>query len=142
MAKPNTIEVLNRLLQLEYRSLPRYLAGTSPWMRDDEDRAAAALAQIVADQEHYATRIAELINQRGGNVRMSAFPMEFTDLNLLSLDYLLREAINWQAFGIREIEDCVAQLADDAEARRLAEEVLGSERGHLENLQEVVKELV
>jgi hypothetical protein len=33
-------------------------------------------------------------------------------------------------------------LKNDPEARQLAEEVLGAERGHLENVEETIKELV
>jgi hypothetical protein len=139
MATANTIDVLNELLRLEYRSLPMYVIGTSPWQHEGDERAAATLSRIVEDQKRLSARIADLILERGGQVQPGAFPMEFTDLNLLSLDYLVREAINHQKYTIGQIESCVARLAHDAEARHLAEEVLGNQRGHLENLEELLK---
>ena len=95
------------------------------------------LADIIADQKAMAGRIAELIDARGANVDHGTFPMEFTDLNLLSLDYLLRELVRYQKRDIATIERLIAGLAGDREARELAEEVLGSERAHLEALEEL-----
>jgi bacterioferritin (cytochrome b1) len=142
MADPRNIEILNRLLTLEYHSLPAYLAGTSPWVKQGEERAAATLAHIVADQQELAGRIARLIIKRDGQPSLGGFPMEFTDLHMLSLDFLIQECIRWEQRSIAEIEACIAQLKNDPEARLLAEEALGLSKGHLENLQETVKELV
>lgn len=142
MSDPHHIDVLNRLLTIEYRSLPVYLAGTSPWIKAGEERAAATLAHIVSDQLEMAQRIAKLIHQRGGQLIVGAFPMEFTDLHMLSLDFLVHECIAWEQRTGAEIEQCIADLASDVEARQLAEEALGLSKGHLENLQDAVKELV
>ena len=43
--------------------------------------------------------------------------MEFTDLNLLSLDYLLTELVRWQKADIRTFEQFVAELAEGSEDR-------------------------
>ncbi len=142
MADQRNIDVLNRMFVLVYRSLPTYLAGVSPWIKRGEERALTTLSHIVSDQQDMATQIADLINRRGGQTAGSGYPMEFTDLNMLSLDFLLREAIEWERNTIAEIESSVAQLRNDVEGRRLAEELLGLEKGHLENLEETVKELV
>lgn len=136
--RDNTIDVLNQLLAVECSSLARYLAGTSPWHRSGEERAAVVLEQIVADQEYMAGRIAELIFSRGGLPESCVFPMEYTDLHMLSFDYLVREMIRGTQRDIRAIEACRRRLAHDREAVALAEEVLGSERGHLESLEELV----
>lgn len=132
------IDTLNRLLSVECSSLPRYLAGTSPWHRSGDERAAVVLEQIVADQEYMAGRIADLIFARGGLPDPGGFPMEYTDLHMLSFDYLTGEMVRSTRLDIATIEACVRQLAGDREARALAEEVLGSERGHLESLEELV----
>ena len=142
MAEPQNIDVLNRLLELEYRSLPMYLAGTSYWTHIGDERATAVFEQIVADQKVMAGRLADLIFDRGGLIDSGTFSMQFTDMHMLSLDYLIRELVNWQRYTIAEIEKCIAGLSKDPEARHLAQETLGSERGHLDNLLETIKELV
>ncbi len=131
---PNTIELLNRLLAIEYRSLPMYLTDATPWTHPGDEKATETLKHVVADQQDMARRVAALIIERGGQILSSAFPTDFTDMNLLSLDFLISEIIRYQRRSITAIERIVAALAHDREARELAEEVLGSERAHLEAL--------
>ena len=140
MVKIDALPLLNRLFAIEYRSLAMYLSDACPWTRNGDEKAAAALANILADQRAMAVRIAELVDSRGANVSYGSFPMEYTDLNLLSLDFLLREMVAGQHRDIAEIEHIVAALAGDAEARDLASEILGAERAHLEMLEELVNQ--
>jgi bacterioferritin (cytochrome b1) len=138
MASPRNTEVLNRLLATLHRSLAQYLQGSHYWTHRGDARAEAVVRHLVEDQMALASRLADLILQQHGQIIPSSFPMEFTDLNLLSLDYLLQELIRHQRLDIETIEDCVADLRGDRPARELAEEVLGNARGHLENLESVV----
>ena len=139
MASSRNTDVLNRLLATLHRSLSEYLQGSHYWTHRGDARAEAVVRHLVEDQRALAARIADLIFQRHGQIAPSSFPMEFTDLNLLSLDYLLQELIRHQRLDIETVEECVAALRGDREARDVAEEVLGNARGHLENLESVVK---
>ena len=67
-------------------------------------------------------------------------PQEFSDANwhFVSLQFLLRPLLEHQASDVSRIENCVAQLAGDREAREIAEEALGSARAHLELLEGLV----
>jgi hypothetical protein len=135
-----SIDVLNRLLATLHRSLPMYLSDATPWTPPGDERATQTLARIVEDQRRDINRLAELILQRSGRVETGRWPMEYTDLNFLSLDYLLRELVRYQQQLIAQIERCVALLSSDRHARELAEEVLGSEKAHLEALEELTRE--
>jgi hypothetical protein len=137
-----SIDVLNRLVAILSRSLPMYLSDARPWTQSADDQAAQTLKRIVDDQRRDINRLAELILDRYGRVDTGHWPMEYTDLNLLSLDYLLRELARQQQQTIAQIEGCVALLSQDRPARELAEEILGSEKAHLEALQELVRQPV
>ena len=139
MPRPDPLDVLSRLFVLVYRSLPMYLADACPWTHPGDEQATRVLSAIVADAKSYAGQIAELILRTRGRIELGEFPMEFTDLNLLSLDYLLTELVRNQRRAIAAIERCAAQLTRDREAHALAEEALGNARGHLESLEELVK---
>jgi hypothetical protein len=138
--RPDPIDVLSRLFQILNRSLPVYLSGAEPWTHPGDESAAKALADIVADQKLYSGRLAEAILRERGRVDGGDFPMEFTELNMLSLDYLLGEMIRRQKLDITAIERCVADLAGNLPYQVIAEEVLGNARGHLETLEELVKQ--
>lgn len=135
-----SVDVLNRLLQLQNRSLPAYLAQASLYVNRGDQRVAAVLANIHANQQAAASRLADAILDRRGRVEAGTFPTHYTHLNFVSVSHLIPELIRHQKADIRAIERCVAQLQGDPEAQALAEEVLGAERAHLEQLQELAVE--
>jgi bacterioferritin (cytochrome b1) len=138
--KANVIEQLNRLLEIEYRSFPMYLADAAPWTSQHDERAVEALKNIVADQRVMSQRIGELILDLGGRIEPGEYPLQFTDTHFLSLDYLLKDLQYYQRQDIADIERIVARLAGDREARELAEEALGAERAHLEAIEALLSQ--
>lgn len=140
MTTARMINALNRLLAILYRSLPMYLADAFPWHRSDDEIGQATLRRIQEDQRQMAQRIAEAILDRRGPMDTGEFPMEFTDTQFLSFDFLVQEMIRHQRQDIAAIEQCVRDLADDRAARELAEEALGAERAHLEALEELTSQ--
>ncbi len=131
-------DVLNRLLAIVYRSFALYVADATPWTQPGDDRAKKVLHHIVADQKVYAQRIVDLLFERRAQIYFGEYPMTFTDTNDLSLDYLLNELLYYQKQDIAAISQCARELAADAEARNLAEEILGNAQGHLESLEELL----
>jgi len=138
MGNDRVHEVLNELLRLQMRSLPQYLESTSFWAERGEQQAKDAVSRIVEDQRQMGQRIAKLIESRGKTVSAGEFSMSYTDLHFLSIDYLLKRIMEEQQRDIPVIENMAAELSDDQEARTLVEEVLGSEKAHLESLEELV----
>lgn len=137
MSVPSTRDVLNRLLAIEYRSLPIYLMDGSPWVPRSDSPAAVALRLMVADQQAMAIRIADQVIERYERVDYGKFPMWFTGLNDCSLEFLVGVIIEELKKEIVSIERCVVDLQFDLPARSLAEEALGLARGHLESLEEL-----
>lgn len=137
--RPDPIDVLSRLFRILNRSLPVYLAGAEPWTKPGDEAAAKGLGDIVADQRLYAGRIADAILRERGRIDSGDFPMEFTELNMLSFDFLIKEMIRRQKLDIAAIQRCVADLTGKMDYQVLGEEVLGNARGHLETLEELAK---
>jgi hypothetical protein len=141
--KASSIPTLYRILATLNRSLAMYLADADPWRRSGDEPTAAALARIVEDQRRDVNRLADaIIDSSAAHVDAGQWPMEFTDLNFLSLDYLLQELIRHQREDVAEIQRCASLLANDRDARELAEEVLGSEQAHLESLEDLARQAV
>jgi hypothetical protein len=137
MSPPSTTEILNRLLVLHERSLPMYLSYAPPAGLARNAKAKAVLDQIVADQKRTVDRLATIILENSGVIEHGEFPMSFTSLHDLSLDYLLKLLIERQVKTVAACE----RLADDLNlapyAQAAAREAVGEARGHLENLQEL-----
>jgi len=138
--KTRKFDLLNRLLAIQYRSFPMYLTAACPWTHQGDEKATAALGNIVADQKAMVQRIGEFILDSGGRVETGEYPMEFTDTHFLSLDFLLKELVRYQRGDVAAIEHIVSELADDRAVRELAEETLGMERAHLEALESLVSQ--
>ncbi len=138
MDADKSINILNRLLTVELRSLPQYLVSTAFWADHDDEKAVQTVVRIAEDQRTMANRISQLIEKREGAVVVGEFPMEYTDLHFLALDYLIKRLIAAQRRDIGVIRRSIEQLEDDEEARELAEEILGCEQAHLEALEELV----
>ncbi len=136
MDHSQAIDVLNRLLQTLYRSLPMYLQGRRVWAGAPPLRDA--LADLIADQQHYVDRIGQLIYEWDGRVAPAQFPLDFTSLNDVSLDWLWNRIVDDQQQALAAIQRCVQQLSDSPRALSLAQEILGNARGHLLTLEEIV----
>lgn len=139
-SQAKTLDLLNQLLAIEYRSLPMFLHGAAPWARHGDEKAMETLQDIVTDQKASVQRIAELILDRGGVVAHTEFPMDYAEFHMLSMDFLLTQLILFQRRDVAEIDEIANQLSADVQARELAQEALGSEKAHLEALESLVKQ--
>jgi hypothetical protein len=132
---------LNRLLAIHYRSLPMYLHCAWPWTRPADEgsrdqQIAETLRHVVADQQRFVERISDALLDEGADIDPGAFPMEYTDLHDLSIEFLGKQLIDRQRRDIASIASCVRELADDPYLKSLAEEALGAAKGHLDSLVE------
>lgn len=131
------VRKLNRLLAIHVRSFATYLLEAGPWSsgRVDDEEIARTLRNMGRDQRALAERIYAAVQDRRGPVDSGSFPMEFTDKNDLSLDWLLREVLAYHRRDLAGIEQLARSLADDADAEALAQEALGTAKAHLEALE-------
>ena len=137
MSPPSTTEVLNRLLVLHMRSLPMYLGYAPPYELYTNERAKAVLDQMVEDQKRTVDRLGTLILDSSGTIDYGEFPMSFTSLHDLSLEYLLNLLIERQQKFVAACEKLADALSMAPYAQAAAREAVGEAKGHLENLQEL-----
>ncbi|MCE9555000.1 MAG: hypothetical protein K8T91_16720 [Planctomycetes bacterium] len=139
MNNRDTIDALNQLLAIHYRSVPMYLTEAVPWTHHGDEQATAAVEDIVASHKAIVVRLADEIQNRYGVVDPGDFPAEYTDLHFLSLDYLLIEILAGLDLDIQSIQECVRRLEDDRVGKALAEEALGNARGHRQTIEELLR---
>ena len=137
MSPPSTTETLNRLLVLHMRSLPMYLGYAPPYELAAHANAKTVLDQIVEDQKRSVDRLGTLILDSGGTIDYGEFPMAFTALHDLSLDYLLNLLIERQQKFVTVCEKLADALGMAPYAQAAAREAVGEAKGHLENLQDL-----
>lgn len=140
MNSVDTNAVLNRLRVIHNRSLPTYVSYAVPWSHAGGEAAAETLALVVSDHKDMVDRLGELILENGGTPEPGSFPIEFTSLHFLSLDFLLQKLARNQEKMIQEIGNCVEQLHLSPSSQAVAQEALGEAKGHLESLRELVSD--
>ncbi len=130
--------MLNRLFVLLFRSLPSYLADTTPWTPPGGSTdAREALAAMAGEKRSLAQRVGELIIARGGQIDPGGFPMAFADTHDLAIDYLLARLIGGQKQNLAAVDQIVHSFDEDPEARALAEDIRQAEQAHLKRLEEL-----
>jgi hypothetical protein len=129
------VDLLHEVLRMLCRGLPQYLVEAKPWRREEDTVFLAGLRNLITDQRHYATRVADAVSERGGWPEPGPFPLEYASINDLALDFLKKRILD----QLREDHDALIgiakQLADHAELHALVEEIVGNYRGHLELLE-------
>jgi hypothetical protein len=139
MPSTETINVLNRVLAILVRSLPQYLCYARPYIPQGRENIMQTNNQIVAVQDALAERVSQQVFESGGLPDHGEFPIEFTDLHDLAIDYLLQEAIDCLQQDIADLDECVAALRLAPAAQSLAAEAAGMTKGHFELLQSLTK---
>ncbi|QDS98711.1 hypothetical protein [Adhaeretor mobilis] len=135
---PESITSLNRLLAIQCRSFPQYLQWSRPYVPRGREEIMETILTIVADQDAIADRISHMLQESNGWTRTGDFPMEFTDLHDLNIDFLLNAAVNYQEQDVEIIDSLVQQLSTSPAAKAVAEESLGMAKGHLDLLRELL----
>jgi len=94
---------------------------------------------IVGDQNVMVERLSQMLRDAETPPRFGEFPMEYTDMHDLDIDYLIGAALKYQQQDI----ECTGTIADQLQlapaAQSLAEEALGMAKGHLDSLREMVE---
>ena len=137
MPSSNTIDALNRLYVLHNRSLAAYLHYAQPAGLAALPQAKAVLAQIATDHARESDRLATLVLDHGGTVDPGEFPMWFTGLHDLSVEYLVKQLIERQRRFIAAAEKIADELRMSPMASAATREAVGEAKGHLDNLQEL-----
>jgi hypothetical protein len=138
--KFSVTDVLNQLLQLLCRGLSAYAVEVNPWMRPGRESLLRALANLADDRRLFAARTAQAILDRGGHPHNGSFPLEYTGLNDVSIEYLAGELIDSLQVDVEILEAISAQLTDIPELRALSDEILGNTIAHAEILEKTLRD--
>jgi len=140
MKKTDPNSILSRLLELHTHSLPMYLSDASPYHTVDDEPRMEILRSIIDSQRAMAERITDALHEGDAAIYQGSYPMAFTGMHDLSLDYLWGRLIEWQERDVAAIEACAEELQPYPLAGSLAEEALGEAKAHLDALRERVSE--
>jgi hypothetical protein len=137
MSSLDTIDTLNRVLEILERSFPQYMRWARPYIPAGRENVMQTIESIVSEQDALAERVNHQVFESGGLPDHGDFPIEFTDTHDLGIDFLIAEAIGCVMQDITELADCVDALRFAPAAQSLASEALGMTKAHLEQLEKL-----
>jgi len=129
--------LLGRLLVRLHRSLLQYVSQVSVWSPSDPSSSAAAqeIERLAARQAESVRALGAYLVEEKGRVDQGVFPVEFSDLQDLSLSFLLPQILRDQREAAAAVERALRDLdervvsADGAEwAAALLQRVAANER--------------
>ena len=140
MPNQSSSDVLNQVFTILARSFPMYLVYAHPVGTAGRQQALDLLDSIRSEQETLANRIGDFIQKSGSAARIGDFPLGYSDWHDLNLDFILKLLADYQRQDIEALENCAEQLRLAPAALALAEEALGLTRGHLELVEEQLRQ--
>jgi len=129
-------ELLNRVAVLHHRSLPTYLTYARPWVRAGSEAKAGIIDDMAADHHDLVQRILRVLEADDRPVMLGDFPMDYTDLNDLSLDFILQELTHYERRLLNTLQEIASWMDRDESSYLLVNMAIGMAMGHLENLAE------
>ena len=125
--------ILNDVLIALHRSLLAYMVDAWPWTDDHSAAAKDAIDKEAASQAETVSGLTELLKERGFAVAFSTYP-DFSNLNYLSLDFLLKRLVKNQEGVVAACRSAAISLAAHPEDADLVREIEISEQDRLEHL--------
>jgi len=137
MPSPDTIDTLNRVLEILERSFPQYMRWARPYIPAGRENVMETFERIAEGQDLLSARVAQQVFESGGLPDHGDFPIEFTDLHDLGIDFLVAEAIDCLKLDVAELQQLADRLRLAPAAQSLGSEALGMTKGHLELLEKL-----
>lgn len=133
---PQSNALLNDLLVQAYRSLLQYTIECWPWTDPDAVGEQETVRQMAEAQQAAVQELASLLDHRHVPIDFGTYP-DWSGLHFVSLDYLLSKLIADETNLIARIEQALAALSTDLEAKAALRGLLQTELSNLGKLREL-----
>lgn len=129
--------LLEEIIRRESRSLLQYVNEAFPWTTAEERATLAQLEKIIEEERQASASLARLLQKRHmPPPYIGPYPMEFANVNYVTLDHLLPLLVAQERRAIGDLERDLTCLLDD-EAKAQVQKVLEMKRRHLEMLEKM-----
>ena len=137
MAAQSPNQILNRLVINLGRSMLQYLGEASPWTSGAEETKLKTVEALVARQQDAVNKITDLLMARHWLTEFGTYPTDYTDLQYLSLDYLLTQTLENAEADAKLI--AASRAVMDPEAAAVLDEVAKTQAEIVDALRELAK---
>ena len=126
-----TQALLQDVLRRESLALLQYIRDAFPWTSLEEQEAWPKLRRVVEEEAHALAELGQFLARRRVPLPyVGAFPMDFTTINFVSLDFVVPRLLDEQRREVAALEADLARVSDP-EAREQLRRLLDLKRRHL-----------
>jgi hypothetical protein len=126
---------LEAAIRREGRSLLQYVSEAYPWAKSAGDTTPDKVRDLAREERDALGTLTKFLARRRHTVPyLGAFPMAFTTMNFVSLDYLLPRLVESARQSIAALERDRAALTD-ADAKPELDRLIELKRNHLKALE-------
>jgi hypothetical protein len=137
MIDARTQALLQDIVRRAGRSMLQYIGASYPWAADGEASLLTQVQAVIAEEEQAVEGLAGFLRKnRIGIPYLGSYPENFTNLNYVSLAYLMPRLLDWQQGWVGILERDAALIAD-AEAKAEVGKLITVARRHLEELEKI-----
>ncbi len=130
-----TADRLRDVIRRESRSLLQYAGEMFPWTAPEDRELPQRLLAITAEEREAAAGLARFLQRhRVTPPALGAYPMAYTSLGFVSLDYLLPRLVAHQRLAVTQLERDLAAVTDP-EAKELLQKMAERKQEHLKALE-------
>lgn len=134
-ATPSWAPILREIFRREQRSFLQYVHEAYPWTQVNEESRVAKLQQVIAEEQRSTVGLANYLRRQHIDLPYSrSFPLAFTALHFVSLDFLLPQLIQQQQQAIAHLDQVVGTI-DDTEPKAVIKQLIEMKRKHLQALE-------
>jgi hypothetical protein len=133
-----TASLLQDMVRREGRSLLQYVNESYPWTTAKNHHGLSVLQDMAKEEQEAAAGIVRLLaKNRLRPPYLGAYPMSFTNINFMSLDFLVPYLIDFEQRRIAQLEKDLPLVSDD-ETKQLLKSILEMKQRHLQALSGLV----
>ncbi len=131
-------DLLETIIQREARSFLQYASEMYPWTQVSGTQALATFEELAhAERDAVGRLVKLLIRYRHVAPHLNPYPMAYTSLGFVALDYLVGKTAEHQRQDIATLERDRSALSDPA-VRAEVDALLGMKREHLKTLESMI----
>lgn len=132
-----TQALLQNLIRRESRSLLQYVHESYPWTTPAAQSVLAQVEQMVAERRSALAALARMLTKRHVPPPfLGPYPMNFTNVNFVTLDYLLPLLVAQEQRNLAALEKDLERIGD-AEIHAEVQGMVEMNRRHLHELTEM-----
>jgi hypothetical protein len=134
MMDARTQALLQDLVRRATRSMLQYVGEAYPWAAHADADLLTKVQSVIAEEEHAVEGLAAFLRKKRIAIGyLGSYPQNFTNLNYVSLDYLMPRLLDWQRKWVGVLEKDAAQIGEVEASAEVAKLVTVALR-HLDDL--------